>query len=227
MVLEARTLSKSYVQGDGTELPVLTGLELKVAKGETIAIMGESGSGKTTLLNCLSGLDRFNSGQVLLCGDDISHMKDKKLAELRNKRLGFVFQFHYLLKDFNVVENVMIPCLIAGVPYKKARSMADELLDKVKLSSKKDNSPRQLSGGEQQRVAIARALVMSPRLLVMDEPTGNLDEHLTEEIVKYIMKICSENKTGIVVATHNKKVAAMMGTTYQLHFGKLKEKKVL
>ena len=227
MVLEARTLSKSYVQGDGTELPVLKGLELKVNEGETIAVMGESGSGKTTLLNCISGLDRFNGGQVLLCGDDISRMKDRELAELRNKRLGFVFQFHYLLKDFNVVENVMIPCLIAGVPYAKAKAMACELLEKVRLSSKKDSSPRQLSGGEQQRVAIARALVMSPQILVMDEPTGNLDEHLTAEVIGHIMDICSENKTGIVVATHNKKVAGMMGKTYQLHFGKLKEKKTL
>jgi lipoprotein-releasing system ATP-binding protein len=226
MVLEAKTLSKSYVQGDGTDLPVLTGLELKVNTGETIAIMGESGSGKTTLLNCISGLDHFNGGQVLLCGDDISRMKDKELADLRNKRLGFVFQFHYLLKDFSVVENVMIPCLIAGIPYGKAKRKASELLEKVKLSSKWGSSPRHLSGGEQQRVAIARALVMSPQILVMDEPTGNLDEHLTAEVMGHIINICSENRTGIVVATHNKKVAGMMGKTYELHLGKLKEKKL-
>jgi lipoprotein-releasing system ATP-binding protein len=225
MVLEARTLSKSYIQGDGTQLHVLNELGLKVHEGETIAIMGESGSGKTTLLNCISGLDRFNGGQVLLCGDDISRMKDKALAELRNRRLGFVFQFHYLLKDFNVVENVMMPCLIAGIPYLKAKAMAGELLEKVKLSPKKDSSPRQLSGGEQQRVAIARALVMSPQILVMDEPTGNLDEHLTEEVIGHIINICSENKTGIVVATHNKKVAGMMGKTYELHLGKLQERR--
>ena len=226
MVLEARTLSKSYIQGDGTKLDVLTGLDLKVKKGESIAIMGESGSGKTTLLNCISGLDRFNSGAVLLCGDDISKMKDADLAELRNKRLGFVFQFHYLLKDFNVLENVMIPCLISGVPYAKAKEKALELLDRVKLSTKSESLPKQLSGGEQQRVAIARSLVMSPDILVMDEPTGNLDEHLTEEVINYVIKICAENNTGIVIATHNTKVAAMMGKTYQLSLGTLKEKKL-
>jgi len=221
MVLEARTLSKRYIQGDGTELPVLVDLELKVEQGESIAVMGESGSGKTTLLNCISGLDRFNGGEVLICGSDISTMKEGALSKLRNKKLGFVFQFHYLLNDFNVVENVMMPCLISGISYGKAKSLAVELLDRVKLSNKKESFPRHLSGGEQQRVAIARALVMSPEILVMDEPTGNLDEHLTEEVMNYVVKICAENKTGIIVATHNKKVAAMMSKTYELSSGKL------
>jgi len=226
MVLEAKALSKSYVQGDGTVLDVLKGLVLNVAKGETIAIMGESGSGKTTLLNCISGLDNYNNGAVLICGEDITKMNDTTLAILRNKKLGFVFQFHYLLKDFSVVENVMIPCLISGIPSAKAKQKALELLDSVKLSSKKDNFPSHLSGGEQQRVAIARALVMSPQILVMDEPTGNLDEHLTEEVMSYVIKICAKNNTGVVVATHNKKVAAMMNKTYELSNGKLSEKEL-
>jgi lipoprotein-releasing system ATP-binding protein len=202
-------------------LQVLKGLELSVAKGETIAIMGESGSGKTTLLNCISGLDNYNNGAVLISGQDTTKMNDTELAALRNKKLGFVFQFHYLLKDFNVVENVMIPCLIAGAPFAKAKKEALEILESVKLTSKKDNFPLHLSGGEQQRVAIARALVMAPQILVMDEPTGNLDERLTEEVMNYVIKICAKNNTGIVVATHNKKVAAMMNKTYELSNGKL------
>ncbi len=226
MVLEAKALNKSYVQGDGTILQVLKGLELKVAKGETIAIMGESGSGKTTLLNCISGLDHYNDGAVLICNEDTTKMSDTELSNLRNKKLGFVFQFHYLLKDFSVVENVMIPCLIAGVSFAKAKKDALELLKSVKLTSKKDNFPSHLSGGEQQRVAIARALVMSPQILVMDEPTGNLDERLTEEVMNYVIKICEKNNTGIVVATHNKKVAAMMHKTYELFNGKLSNKKL-
>ena len=225
MVLEAKTLNKSYVQGDGTVLEVLKDLELNVAKGETLAIMGESGSGKTTLLNCISGLDNYNNGAVFICGENTTKMSDTELATLRNKKLGFVFQFHYLLKDFSVVENVMIPCLISGVSFEKAKQKAIELLESVKLSSKKDNFPSHLSGGEQQRVAIARALVMSPQILVMDEPTGNLDERLTEEVMSYVIKICAKNNTGVVVATHNKKVAAMMNKTYELSNGKLTEKK--
>jgi len=226
MVLEVKALNKSYLQGDGTVLEVLKGLDLRVAKGETLAIMGESGSGKTTLLNCISGLDNYNNGAVVICGDDITAMNDIELANLRNKKLGFVFQFHYLLKDFSIVENIMIPCLISGIPFAKARQKALELLESVKLTSKKDNFPFHLSGGEQQRIAIARALVMSPQILIMDEPTGNLDEHLTEEIMSYVIKICAQNNTGMIVATHNKKVAGMMNKTYELSKGKLSEKKL-
>lgn len=221
MVLRVNTLSKSYIQGDKSLLHVLNKVELNLDLAQSVAIMGESGSGKTTLLNCISGLDNFDSGSVLITGKNIATMKDIKLAELRNKALGFVFQFHYLLKDFTVLENVMIPCLISGLKQSVAQKKASNILDMIELSSKKNNFPMQLSGGEQQRVAIARALVMEPRLLLMDEPTGNLDERLTDEVMNYVKLLCGEIKTAIVIATHNKKVANMMDRTYVLKSGQL------
>lgn len=221
MVLKVSGLNKSYIQGDGTSLDVLKSMNFELSKGETVAVMGESGSGKTTFLNCVAGLDHFNSGSVLLLGKSVASLKDKELGSLRNKGLGFVFQFHYLLKDFSVKENVMMPCLIDGVPIAQAQRTALDILEKTKLSHKAESFPRQLSGGEQQRAAIARALVMKPSLLVMDEPTGNLDEHLSDDIIQAVISLCKENKTSILVATHNKKIAGMMNRTLTLKDGEL------
>ncbi|MFH1224052.1 MAG: ATP-binding cassette domain-containing protein, partial [Pseudomonadota bacterium] len=151
MVLRVNGLSKSYPQGDGTSLHVLSGLDINVAEKQTVAVMGESGCGKTTFLNCITGLDRFNDGTVLVCDQDINGLGDKDLSELRNKNLGFVFQFHYLLKDFSVKENVMMPCLIAGLSPRTAEEKTLTILKKIRLSDKADSFPRQLSGGEQQR----------------------------------------------------------------------------
>lgn len=223
MVLRVKGLSKSYPQGDGTCLQVLKGLNVDVAPKQSVAVMGESGSGKTTFLNCVTGLDKYNTGSVLVCGKDINKLNDKKLSELRNRNIGFVFQFHYLLKDFSVKENVMMPCLIAGMAAGNAEEKTLDILEKIKLSDKADNFPRQLSGGEQQRAAIARALVMKPDMLVMDEPTGNLDEKLTEEVMSYVVSLCRENGTSIIVATHNRNVAKQMDKTYLLSDGALKE----
>ena len=219
MVLEVKQLSKSYLQGDGTSLEVLKNIDMELDQNQTAAIMGESGSGKTTFLNCITGLDKFNSGKIKICQKDIGALNDEGLSKLRNSNIGFVFQFHYLLRDFNVKENVMLPCLIAGVSYKEAQDRAEYLLREVKLQDRMDYSPRQLSGGEQQRVAIARAMVMEPDLLVMDEPTGNLDERLTDEVITGIIDICKENGTGIVIATHNKSVADHMNKVYHISRG--------
>ncbi|MEI6092693.1 MAG: ABC transporter ATP-binding protein [bacterium] len=221
MVLEVNQLSKSYLQGDGTALEVLKNIDMTLGENETAAIMGESGSGKTTFLNCITGLDRFNSGKVKVCKKEISLLNEESLSRLRNNNIGFVFQFHYLLKDFSVEENVMLPCLIAGVAYKEAAIRANYLLTEVKLKEKMSYSPRQLSGGEQQRVAIARAMVMAPDLLVMDEPTGNLDEGLTDEVINSILQICKENNTSVIIATHNNRVADHMDKVYHIGRGSL------
>lgn len=221
MVLKVSGLNKSYIQGDGTFLEVLKGVDFNLVKGESVAVMGESGSGKTTFLNCVAGLDHFNSGQVLLMEKDISSLKDRDLGILRNRMLGFVFQFHYLLKDFSVKENVMMPCLISGESRGRAEERALSVLEKIRLLHKAESFPRQLSGGEQQRAAIARALVMNPSMLVMDEPTGNLDEHLSDDIIATVIRLCKENNTGILMATHNSKIAGMMDRILKLKDGAL------
>ncbi|MCX6113245.1 MAG: ABC transporter ATP-binding protein [Proteobacteria bacterium] len=225
MVLEVKQLNKSYLQGDGTSLEVLRNIDMELGQNQTAAIMGESGSGKTTFLNCITGLDKFNSGKVKVCQKEISNLNDDGLSRLRNSNIGFVFQFHYLLKDFNVRENVMLPCLIAGVSYKEAARRSEYLLKEVKLKDRMNYSPSQLSGGEQQRVAIARAMVMVPDLLVMDEPTGNLDEQLTDDVITGIIDICKENGTSIVIATHNKRVADHMNKVYHLSRGHLERER--
>jgi len=225
MVLEVNQLSKSYLQGDGTSLEVLKNIDMDLDQNQTMAIMGESGSGKTTFLNCVTGLDKFNSGKIKVCQKSIGALNDEELSKLRNLNIGFVFQFHYLLRDFSVKENVMLPCLIAGVAYKEAVSRAEYLLKEVKLQDRMDYSPRQLSGGEQQRVAIARAMVMEPDLLVMDEPTGNLDERLTDEVITGIIDICKENGTSIMIATHNRKVADHMDKVYRLSRGHMERER--
>ena len=224
MLLKIDNLIKTYNQGDGSHLTVLDNLNFSMEKSSNIAIMGESGSGKTTLLNCLSGLDSFDSGTIKIINKNISSLKSDELADFRNKKLGFVFQFHHLLKEFTVLENVMMPCFIAGINKIKSKEQAMELLSALELTDKIKSSSKMLSGGEQQRVAIARALVMKPKLIVMDEPTGNLDARLSVEIITYILKLCKLSDTNILMATHNINIANMMDKIYIVKNHKIQEK---
>jgi lipoprotein-releasing system ATP-binding protein len=206
-ILEARQLRKNYLGGDGSTIEVLRGLDLSVSTGEFVAVTGESGSGKSTLLHLVGALDRPTSGQVLLDGIAYERFDPEALAALRNRKVGFVFQFHHLLRDFNALENVAMPLLIAGDPPERARERARELLESVGLGARLSHLPTQLSGGEQQRAAVARALATGPVLLLADEPSGNLDERNAEQLHRLFASLARDFQTAVVVVTHNRALA--------------------
>jgi lipoprotein-releasing system ATP-binding protein len=206
-ILEATALVRRFVGGDGTPIIVLDGVELAVAPGEFVAIVGASGCGKSTLLHLLGALDHPSSGDVRLERVAYSALSSAELAELRNRRLGFVFQFHHLLRDFNARENVMMPLLIAGRPAGVARQLAEAALERVGLAARVTSRVTLLSGGEQQRVALARALVNDPAVLLADEPTGNLDPPTAQRMHELLAEIAREAGTAIVVVTHNRSLA--------------------
>src|SRR2546425_4675749 len=208
-LVEAVRLDKRYVDGP-TVVRVLDGLDLTVGAGDRIAIVGDSGVGKSTLLHLLGGLDRPSGGHVLFDGDDIFTRTDAELAAFRNRTLGFVFQFHHLLGDFTALENVMLPGLIARQPVAAVRARALTLLERVGLQERLAHRPAELSGGEQQRVAVARALSLRPRLILADEPTGNLDPTTGEEVQELLLELNHEQGSALVVATHNPRLAAAM-----------------
>ena len=205
MILNAYHISKSYHNCE-KELHVLRNVDLELQQGEIITIMGQSGAGKTTLLNILGTLDRPNSGSVSICGLDISQLTEKKLSELRNKQLGFVFQFHHLLPEFTAMENVLMPALIAGDEL-NARERADELFDYVDMTERRNHYPSQLSGGERQRVAVLRALILKPDVVLADEPTGNLDESNADRLLNLFHKINDDFNQAFVITTHNPNVS--------------------
>ena len=205
MILNAYQISKSYHNGE-KELHVLRNVDLELQQGEIITIMGQSGAGKTTLLNILGTLDRSDSGSVSICGLDISQLTEKKLSELRNKQLGFVFQFHHLLPEFTAMENVLMPALIAGDEL-NARERADELFDYVDMTERRNHYPSQLSGGERQRVAVLRALILKPGVVLADEPTGNLDESNADRLLNLFHKINDDYNQAFVITTHNPNVS--------------------
>jgi lipoprotein-releasing system ATP-binding protein len=205
MILNANQISKSYHNGE-KELHVLRNVDLELQKGEIITIMGQSGAGKTTLLNILGTLDRPDSGSVSICGQDISGLTEKKLSELRNKQLGFVFQFHHLLPEFTAMENVLMPALIAG-DEQNARERADELFDYVGMTERRNHYPAQLSGGERLRAAVLRALILKPGVVLADEPTGNLDESNADRLLNLFHKINDDFNQAFVITTHNPNVA--------------------
>lgn len=201
-ILEARGICKSYAKGAGA-LEILKSVDLSVAKGEGLCIVGSSGAGKSTLLHILGTLDRPNKGQLFFEGKDVSGQNDGELANLRNRKMGFVFQFHHLLPEFTALENVMMPCRIAGVRNSEAESKASALLKMLGLSDRHSHYPSQLSGGEQQRVAIARALVRQPQILFADEPTGNLDSTNGEMIQELFFELQEKLGLTLLVATHD------------------------
>jgi len=221
-LVEAIRLDKRYVDGP-TVVRVLEELDLVVQAGERIAIVGESGVGKSTLLHLLGGLDRPSGGQVLFDGEDIFAGSDTDLAAFRNRTLGFVFQFHHLLGDFTALENVMLPGLIARQPTTVVRARAVALLERVGLQERLTHRPAELSGGEQQRVAVARALCLRPRLILADEPTGNLDPTTGEEVQELLLELNHEQGSALVIATHNPRLAAAMGRTLRLADGRLRD----
>ena len=219
-LLEVRNLCKTYDIGRN-RVEVLSGINLELEAATTTALIGASGAGKSTLLHLLGALDRPSSGTVCFRGDDVLQKNDRELATFRNKSIGFVFQFHHLLSEFTALENVMMPALIARVPRVEARRMAEELLTDVGLTKRLNHRPGELSGGEQQRVAIARALVMSPALLLADEPTGNLDMKTSEGVHAVLADLQQKKGLTLVVVTHNERLAAAMGRTVRLIDGRL------
>jgi len=219
-LLEVCGLCKTYQLGKN-RVEVLSGIDLQLEEATTTALVGASGAGKSTLLHLLGALDRPSAGTVLFRGEDIFAQNDGELARFRNRSIGFVFQFHHLLSEFTALENVMMPALIARVSKIEARSMAEELLKDVGLEHRLSHRPGELSGGEQQRVAIARALVLSPALLLADEPTGNLDMKTSEGVHAVLADLQRKKGLTLVVVTHNERLAAAMGRTVRLVDGKL------
>jgi len=221
-MIEARNLHKIYNHG-AERLHVLKGIELKIQKGGFIAILGPSGAGKTTLIHLLGGLDYPSEGEVFLDGKAIYALSDNQLTELRNKRIGFVFQFYHLLSEFNVLENVLLPGLIKG-RQKDIRQDAERLLELVGLKERMRYFPSQLSGGEQQRLAIARALINQPELLFCDEPTGNLDSATGREVIELIRQLNQMRRMTVVLVTHNQEIAGIADKLFYLKDGLLQQK---
>jgi len=219
-LIALRNLTKEYVDGPRV-VRVLTGLDLDIGPGERVAIVGESGVGKSTLLHILGTLDRPTSGEVWFDGEDLATKSDHELAHFRNREVGFIFQFHHLLPDFTAVENVMMPALISGTNHEVACQRATELLRRVGLSERLEHKPGELSGGEQQRVAVARAIIQEPRVVLADEPTGNLDPGTAAGVQDLLIELNAERRLTLVVVTHSTALAGAMDRTLRLANGRI------
>ena len=220
LVIDCRQVTRTYSEGP-EKLTIFSDISLEVAPGETVAIVGSSGAGKTTLLNLLGGLDKPSSGQISICGKDIHRLSEAGRARFRNRYLGFVYQFHHLLPEFSALENVMMPCVLGGMAVAGARKKAETLLGRVGLAARLTHKPGELSGGERQRVAIARALVNEPDCVLMDEPTGNLDEHTGEGVRSLIESLRDQLGIAFVMVTHDMKMARSLGRVLRLEQGRL------
>lgn len=221
MVIEAKGISRGFRQGP-KRVQVLTDVSLQVPAGTSIAIVGASGAGKSTLLHILGGLDRPDEGEIFVDGHSIWQMSDSKRSDLRNSRMGFIYQFHHLLPEFTALENVAMPLLIRNESTTVATKRAADMLDKVGLSQRMDHKPGELSGGERQRAAVARALVGNPGCIFGDEPTGNLDERIANQVFDQLLELNTELNTSLILVTHDMRLAARMNQQYELHMGSLK-----
>lgn len=220
MQIEVLSLKKSF--GDnGVITPVLKGINMGIEKGEALAVTGPSGAGKSTLLHIIGALEAPTEGNVLFEGVDLFRKKDRELCEFRNSKIGFVFQFHHLLRDFTALENTMMPLLIRGTAKHRAERQAHAVLERVGLSDRKNHKPAELSGGEGQRVAIARALVGMPRVVLADEPTGNLDAETGHKVFDLLLSLNGELKTTLIVVSHNEELTRRLGRTIRLIDGKI------
>ncbi|ALE16620.1 Lipoprotein releasing system ATP-binding protein LolD [Altererythrobacter epoxidivorans] len=219
-VVSLRGLKRSFHQGDVT-IEVLRGVDLDIMPGEIVALLGPSGSGKSTLLQAVGLLEGGFTGSIAIAGEEASKMVSDERTRLRRENLGFVYQFHHLLPDFNARENVVMPQMVAGVSRQQADVRADELLTSLGLGHRLDHRPSQLSGGEQQRVAVARALANRPNLVLADEPTGNLDEHTSDRVLAQFLDLVRGEGSAALVATHNERLAAKMDRVVRLHDGRL------
>ena len=221
IILQAKNIDKSFSNGK-TKLTVLKDFSLDVDVGQIITIMGQSGSGKTTALNILGTLDQADAGELTINGTQVHDMNETELSTLRNRDIGFVFQFHHLLPEFSAIENILMPTWINGVDDRRNRAL--DLIEKMGLSERKDHFPSQLSGGERSRVAVARALMNKPKLVLADEPTGNLDEKNANKLIDLLVKINKDFHQAIVLTTHNPKIARIGHKQFFLENGSLSEK---
>jgi lipoprotein-releasing system ATP-binding protein len=222
IIIDCQNLDQYFDDGNG-RVDIFQNINLQIRKGERLAIVGASGSGKSTLLYMMGGLDIIKAGKLFIDGQDISKLNAKKLGQLRNKTLGFVYQFHHLLPEFTALENVAMPLLIRGDSTSQAREKANYLLEQVGLSHRVTHKPGELSGGERQRAAIARALVTNPKCLLADEPTGNLDNTTARQVYDLLIKLNEEMNISLVLVTHDEKLAARMDKVLMLSDGNLAE----
>ena len=215
-MIQATGIHKSY-----GELEVLKGIDLHIAKREIVSIVGASGAGKSTLLHIIGTLDKADSGRLVIDGTEVDKLSDSQLAAFRNKKIGFVFQFHHLLPEFTAIENICIPAYIAGMDKKEAVEKADKLLEYLNLTNRKNHKPSELSGGEQQRIAVARALINEPAVVLADEPSGNLDSKSAQELHQLFFRLRDEMNQTFVIVTHNPELASMSDRTITIKDGKI------
>jgi len=221
IVIQASGISRGFRQGP-KRVQVLSGVDLQVPAGTSMAIVGASGAGKSTLLHILGGLDKPEEGEVLVDGQSLWQKSDSERSDIRNSRMGFIYQFHHLLPEFTALENVAMPLLIRGETTSVAASRATALLEKVGLGQRMDHKPGELSGGERQRAAVARALVGNPGCILGDEPTGNLDERTANQVFEQLLELNTELNTSLILVTHDMRLAARMNQRFELHMGSLK-----